>query len=85
MDADGEVALPVEGGRHLKEDFVGSHFADYDFTVVILSHFKGHAMGGFGGADQEHVHRHRLVGGQGVDTLRRAGPGMRSEVWEQPA
>ncbi|MDE5907050.1 MAG: DUF362 domain-containing protein, partial [Alistipes sp.] len=34
---------------HLKEDFVGSHFSDYDFTVV-LSHFKGHAMGGFGGA-----------------------------------
>lgn len=49
MDADGEVALPVDGGRHLKEDFVGSHYPDYDFTVV-LSHFKGHAMGGFGGA-----------------------------------
>lgn len=47
MDADGEMALPVEGGRHLKEDFVGSHFADYDF-VIILSHFKGHAMGGYG-------------------------------------
>lgn len=49
MDADGDTALPVAGGRHLKEDFVGSHFLDYDFTVV-LSHFKGHAMGGFGGA-----------------------------------
>lgn len=49
MDAEGEVALPVRGGKHLKEDFVGSHFPDYDFTVV-LSHFKGHAMGGFGGA-----------------------------------
>lgn len=49
MDADGEVALPVKGGRHLKEDFVGSHYPDYDFTVV-LSHFKGHPMGGFGGA-----------------------------------
>lgn len=49
MDADGEVALPVKGGKHLKEDFVGSHYPDYDFTVV-LSHFKGHAMGGFGGA-----------------------------------
>ena len=49
MDADGEVALPVKGGRHLKEDFVGSHYSDYDFTVV-LSHFKGHPMGGFGGA-----------------------------------
>lgn len=49
MDAEGEIALPVAGGTHLKEDFVGSHFADYDF-VVVLSHFKGHAMGGFGGA-----------------------------------
>ena len=49
MDADGEVALPVKGGKHLKEDFVGSHYLNYDFTI-ILSHFKGHALGGFGGA-----------------------------------
>ena len=49
MDAEGEVRLPVEGGRHLKYDIVGSHFPEYDF-VVVLSHFKGHAMGGFGGA-----------------------------------
>ena len=49
MDAEGAVALPVKGGKHLKEDFVGSHYLNYDFTVV-LSHFKGHAMGGFGGA-----------------------------------
>lgn len=49
MDADGEVALPVKSGRHLKEDFVGRNYLNYDFTV-ILSHFKGHAMGGFGGA-----------------------------------
>lgn len=49
MDEEGEIRLPVKGGTHLKEDFVGSHYANYDFTVV-LSHFKGHAMGGFGGA-----------------------------------
>ncbi len=49
MDADGEVPLPVEGGKHLKEDFVGKNYLGYDFTVV-LSHFKGHPMGGFGGA-----------------------------------
>ena len=49
MDADGEVSLPVRGGKHLNEDIVGSHYPDYDFTV-ILSHFKGHQMGGFGGA-----------------------------------
>ncbi|MCM1176117.1 MAG: DUF362 domain-containing protein [Bacteroides sp.] len=49
MDADGEVELPVCSGKHLEKDIVGSHYLDYDFTV-ILSHFKGHAMGGFGGA-----------------------------------
>lgn len=49
MDAEGEVRLPVEGGKHLTYDIVGSHFPQYDF-VVVLSHFKGHAMGGFGGA-----------------------------------
>ncbi len=49
MDAEGEVALPVEGGKHLKEDYVGAHVLNYDF-MVVLSHFKGHAMGGFGGA-----------------------------------
>lgn len=49
MDADGETALPVKGGRNLKENYVGKNFASYDFYIV-LSHFKGHAMGGFGGA-----------------------------------
>ncbi|MDE5826183.1 MAG: DUF362 domain-containing protein, partial [Duncaniella sp.] len=49
MDAEGEVKLPLKNGKHLKYDIVGSHYPDYDFTVV-LSHFKGHAMGGFGGA-----------------------------------
>ncbi len=49
MDAEGEVKLPVKNGKHLKYDIVGSHYPDYDFTI-ILSHFKGHAMGGFGGA-----------------------------------
>lgn len=49
MDAEGEIRLPVEGGKHIAYDIVGSHYANYDFTVV-LSHFKGHAMAGFGGA-----------------------------------
>lgn len=49
MDSEGEVKLPLSDGRHLKYDIVGSHYPDYDFTV-ILSHFKGHGMGGFGGA-----------------------------------
>lgn len=49
MDAEGETALPVEGGKHLKEDYVGKNFLNYDF-VMVLSHFKGHPMAGFGGA-----------------------------------
>lgn len=49
MDAEGEVRLPVKGGKHIDYDIVGSHYPNYDFTVV-LSHFKGHAMAGFGGA-----------------------------------
>lgn len=49
MDADGQVELPVNGGKHLTKDIVGKNFLDYDF-IVVLSHFKGHQMGGFGGA-----------------------------------
>lgn len=49
IDANGELTLPVTGGKHLKEVYVGSHLDNYDF-VVILTHFKGHSMGGFGGA-----------------------------------
>ena len=49
MDADGQVELPVNGGKHLKVDIVGKDFLNYDF-MVVLSHFKGHPMAGFGGA-----------------------------------
>lgn len=49
MDEFGEMDLPVENGFHLKKDIVGEHFSNYD-SVLVLSHFKGHAMGGFGGA-----------------------------------
>lgn len=49
MDENGSMTLPVRGGSNLSENYVGSNFAKYDYFVV-LSHFKGHAMGGFGGA-----------------------------------
>lgn len=49
IDAEGGMEIPVTGGTHLKTDLVGAHLANYDFCMV-LSHFKGHAMGGFGGA-----------------------------------
>ena len=49
MDAEGDMVLPVRNGIHLKENYVGSHLANYD-SILMLSHFKGHAMGGYGGA-----------------------------------
>ena len=49
LDAEGEIELPVEGGKYLKKDIVGKNIDNYDF-LVVLSHFKGHQMGGFGGA-----------------------------------
>ncbi len=49
MDGEGDIALPVRNGKHLKQNFVGKNWKNYDFTMV-LSHFKGHPMAGFGGA-----------------------------------
>lgn len=49
LDAEGSMELPVEGGQRLESNRVGSHFADYE-SYIVLSHFKGHAMAGFGGA-----------------------------------
>ncbi len=49
MDENGSMTLPVEGGTVIAENYVGANLANYDF-LVVLSHFKGHAMAGFGGA-----------------------------------
>ena len=49
MDEDGAVMIPVKGGTHFKEMSVGSHILYYD-SMVVLTHFKGHASGGFGGS-----------------------------------
>lgn len=49
MDENGSMTLTVTGGSNLTENYVGANFANYDYYVV-LSHFKGHAMAGFGGA-----------------------------------
>lgn len=49
MDENGSMTLPVEGGDNLTENYVGANFANYDYYVV-LSHFKGHSMAGYGGA-----------------------------------
>ena len=72
MDENGSMTLPVTGGSNLTENYVGANFANYDYYVV-LSHFKGHAMAGYGGAiknisigiasseGKEHIH----TGGKG--------------------
>lgn len=49
LDEEDYMKIPVKGGKNLKFDYVGSHFKNYD-SYLVLSHFKGHAMGGFGGA-----------------------------------
>lgn len=49
MDSDGDMKIPVNNGFHLKYNYVGSHLKNYD-SILMLSHFKGHPMGGFGGA-----------------------------------
>ena len=49
MDEDDSMIIPVEGGQRLSENYVGAHFGDFD-GFLVLSHFKGHAMAGFGGA-----------------------------------
>lgn len=49
LDKDAELELPVKEGKHLKINYVGKNIEDYD-SMLVLSHFKGHPMGGFGGA-----------------------------------
>lgn len=48
MDEYGDLRIPVRDKKHIKYNIVGSHLANYGF-MVNLAHFKGHAMGGFGG------------------------------------
>ena len=48
MDEYGQMRIPVKDKKHLKYGIVGDHLANYDF-MINLAHFKGHAMGGFGG------------------------------------
>lgn len=49
MDEEGDIALPVNGGVRISQNYVGAHLRNYA-SMLMLSHFKGHAMGGFGGA-----------------------------------
>ena len=49
LDEDGAVNFPVKGGKHFKEVSMGSHLQNYN-SMIVLTHFKGHTMGGFGGS-----------------------------------
>ncbi len=50
MDSEGpDLVFPIENGRFLTHNYVGKHLANYA-SMLVLSHFKGHPMGGFGGA-----------------------------------
>lgn len=49
MDAEDELVLDIPNGKRIQKNYVGGHMANYD-SMLVLSHFKGHPMGGFGGA-----------------------------------
>ena len=89
MDEDGAVMLPVKGGRHFTEISMGKNILNYD-SMVVLTHFKGHAMGGFGGslkniaigcADGK-VGKALLHGSQGNDLWRDSGERFQENMVE---
>ena len=51
LDEDGAAPLPIEGGKWFKEMYVGKHLLNYD-SLLVLTHFKGHTQGGFGGSNK---------------------------------
>lgn len=79
MDEEGSLTLPVAGGTNLTENYVGAHFADYDYYVV-LSHFKGHAMAGYGGAIKNISIG--IASSEGKNHIHTAGKG--GSMWSAP-
>ena len=51
LDEEGTVTLPIKGGKWFQEMYVGSHLTNYD-SMLALTHFKGHTVGGFGGSNK---------------------------------
>lgn len=49
MDSEDDMILDIPNGNVINKDYVGSHLDNYD-SMLVLSHFKGHPMGGYGGA-----------------------------------
>lgn len=79
QDSDGSMTLTVTGGSNLTENYVGSRFADYDYYVV-LSHFKGHAMAGYGGAIKNISIG--IASSEGKNHIHTAGQG--GSMWSAP-
>lgn len=75
MDEDGDVSLPIPGGKRLKEVAVGKHLLNYD-SMLVLTHFKGHTMGGFGGS-LKNIAIGCASGAKGKEQLHREG----DQVW----
>ena len=49
MDSEGDIILDIPNGKVIKKNYVGNHIDNYN-SMLVISHFKGHPMGGFGGA-----------------------------------
>lgn len=71
MDEDGDVSLPIPGGKRLREVAVGKNLLNYD-SMVVLTHFKGHTMGGFGGS-LKNISIGCASGAKGKEQLHREG------------
>ncbi len=83
MDAEGEVKIPVKDTTHIKFNIVGKNLLNYDF-MINLAHFKGHAMGGFGG-----VLKNQSIGNasaNGKSYIHSAGKTAKvEEIWQNIA
>lgn len=75
MDADGDVNLPVVGGKWFNEVAFGKNILNYD-SMLVFTHFKGHTMGGFGGS-LKNIAIGCASGRRGKEQLHREGP----QIW----
>lgn len=79
MDAEGSMPIAMRDTTWFKQNLVGSHLANYDF-LINLAHFKGHAMGGFGG-----VLKNQSIGvASSAGKLRIHSAGASDEKWQEP-
>lgn len=81
MDENGSISLPVKNGKHLTQVLLGKNWSNYDF-YVILSHFKGHAMGGFGGAIKNIAIG--MSSAAGKMNVHSAGASTTKFIWQTP-